>query len=246
MRRLIILAIALLLVAALVPTGTALAAKGGKNAGCVTIQDGTLTYSAGHYLAGQPLQTGYDPYGNNYQAHLFNGSYANNYLGSDGFPPYEGDDEAYLAENPGAATKWYWPYRDVQVGMKWSDIWLSNKSCDDDGLLDRGGPGGISSAAEGSWLTNHMSGVNDDGTHWTYFVKIVYPPGGVVDDLPVSSCVEDPDTGEVTCGDGYDDNTGGIIIWGSFIRIQQVSNDPAYDEHGLLFKVEPAGFGAYK
>ena len=74
MRRLIILVIALFAVAILVPTGTALAAKGGPKAGCVTIQDGTLTYSAGHYLAGEALQVGYDPYGYNYQAHLFNGS----------------------------------------------------------------------------------------------------------------------------------------------------------------------------
>lgn len=201
------------------------------NDGCTTIQDGVLTYSAGHYLAGEPLQVGYDPFGYNYQGHMFKGSYANSYLGKDGFPPYEGDTESYLAENPGAASKWYWPYRDVQLMMKWSDVWLSNKDCSPtDGKLDRGGPGGTSSAAEGSWLTNHQSGTNEDGTHWVYFVKIVYPPGGAVD----------------ANEDGIDDNTGGSVIWGSYVRVQQVSNDPALDEHGLLFIVRPAGFGAYK
>ena len=75
------------------------------NAGmATTIKDGTLTYSAGHYLAGQPLKTGYDVFGYNYQVHMFNGSYANVYLGGAGFPPYEGDDESYLAENPGARS----------------------------------------------------------------------------------------------------------------------------------------------
>jgi hypothetical protein len=65
-----------------------------------TIQEGVLTYSAGHYLNGVSLMTGFDPYGYNYQGHRFNGYYCNVYLGRDGFPPYDGDDEAYLAENP--------------------------------------------------------------------------------------------------------------------------------------------------
>ncbi len=76
----------------------------GKKPGGTTIQQGVLTYSTGHYLAGQPLKVGYDIFGYNYQAHMFNGSYANAYLGGLGFPPYEGDDEAYLAANPAAAN----------------------------------------------------------------------------------------------------------------------------------------------
>ena len=62
---------------------------------CVTIQDGILEYSAGHYLEGELLKVGYDIFGYNYQAHMFKGYYCNVYLGSDGFPPYDGDDEAY-------------------------------------------------------------------------------------------------------------------------------------------------------
>jgi len=65
---------------------------------------------------------------------------------------------------------------------------------------------------------------------WTYFVKMVYPPGGVVDDN----------------NDGFDDNTGGSIIWGSYVRILQVSNDTCAGEHGNIFSVQPTGFGAYK
>ena len=75
------------------------------------IKDGTLTYSTDHYLAGEPIPLGFDAYGYNYQGHMFVGSYANAYLGRDGYPPYEGDDEAYLAENPGAESHWTWPYR---------------------------------------------------------------------------------------------------------------------------------------
>lgn len=244
-----IFSVLLILVLVLGLTVTPVVAKGGKNAECITIQDGVLEYSAGHYLEGQPLQVGYDIFGYNYQGHMFSGSYANAYLGKPGqcLPPYEGNDAAYYqrlvaeeyvesveeAENL-MSQNGYWPYRDVQLMMKWSDLWLSNKDCNNNDVLDRGGPGGNDtsgeSATEGSWLTNHQSGRNDDGTHWVYFVKIVYPPGGVVDGN----------------SDGFDDNTGGSIIWGSFIRTQQVSNDPAFDEHGLLFIVQPAGFGVYK
>ena len=35
---------------------------------CTKIQDGVIMYSVGHYLQGQPLTTGYDPFGYNYQA----------------------------------------------------------------------------------------------------------------------------------------------------------------------------------
>jgi len=133
MKKIAILAILVVLVSSLLAFPV-LAAKPDK---CTTIQDGVLEYSSGHYLAGQPLQVGFDPYGYNYQGHMFSGSYANSYLGKDGFPPYTGDDEAYLAANPTANTTWYWPYRDVQLMMKWNDAWLSNKDCDDDSLLDR-------------------------------------------------------------------------------------------------------------
>jgi len=207
----------------------ALAAKGGKNAGCTTLQDGVLTYSAGHYLHGEPIPVGYDIFGYNYQGHMFNGSYANSYLGKDGFPPYEGDAEAYLAENPDAESTWYWTYRDVQLMMKWSDTWLSNMDCNSDNILDRGyscdPENANSSACEGAWLTNHQRGTDEDG-NWTYYVKIVYPPGGVVDIDPA---------------DGNDDNTGGEIIWTSFVVLQRVSSG-----EGATNYAQPVGFGAYK
>ena len=207
---------------------------GAKNKDCTTIQDGILTYSAGHYLEGEPLMIGYDPYGYNYQGHMFKGSYANVYLGGAGYPPYEGDDEAYLAENPGAENHWAWPYRDVNLIMKWNDAWLSNKDCDGDGKLDRhyGYPSYIGS---GAWETNHQSGEYElDGEiiKWNYFVKIVAAPA-----------------------DGYLDNDIwynadgieiGSEIWGSFAIIQQIENDPGAGLHGAQY-ISPAGpgFGQY-
>ena len=187
-----------------------------------TIQEGVLTYGIGHYLADEPLQVGFDPYGYNYQAHLFNGSYANVYLGGAGFPPYEGDDDAYLAENPGAETHWAWPYRNVRLAMKWNDAWLSNKDRDGDGLLDRHFGFG-SYIGSGAWETNHQSG-GETKDRWTYFVKIVAAPA---DDAYL-------DGGIWYTADGVEI---GPVIWGAFAIIQQV-------ESGLgAIYVSPAGPG---
>ncbi len=135
---------------------TASAAKGaplsanGKQT-CTTIQDGVLLTSDGY-----PITTGYDVWGYNYQAHLFNGYYCDAY-----------HDVA-----------WCQPYKDTKLAMKWNDAWISNMDCDGDGLLDRH-YGFDSYIGSGAWLTNHQSGVYEqDGQtcHWNYFVKIVAAP----------------------------------------------------------------------
>ncbi len=219
----------LLIVLTLLLTMAAPAAA--KKPDCVTIQDGTLTYSAGHYLAGHPLTTGYDIFGYNYQAHMFKGSYANAYLGHDGFPPYEGDTDTYLAANPGAASKWYWPYRDVQLTMKWNDAWLSNKDCDGDGALDRH-YGYDSYIGSGAWETNHMWGVNDDGSTWNDFVKIVAVPADAVLNSGVWYTADGTEIGE--------------SLWGEFAVILEVYNDPSTGDHGVFTNPPaPAGFGFY-
>lgn len=208
----------------------------GKFSGCTKITDGVLTYSEGHYLAGQLIKPGFDMYGYNYQAHLFNGYFANVYLGGDGFPPYEGDTETYLAENPGAASKWYWPYRDVILNMKWNDAWLSNKDCDGDGKLDRH-YGFASYIGSGAWETNHQFGTytNDDGKecHWTYFTKIIA--------VPEDAYLKE---GIWYAADGTEI---GPVIWSQFATIQDVYNDPCAGEHGAFY-VSPAGpgFGKWK
>ncbi len=72
-----------------------------KQAGCTTIQDGGLTDSAGN-----PISIGYDEFGYNYQAHMFNGRYC--------------DSDRVIGGL----------YCDVDLIMKWNDGWMSNTDCD--------------------------------------------------------------------------------------------------------------------
>jgi hypothetical protein len=203
----------------------------GQKAGnqCTRIQDGDLVYAAGHYLEGQPLETGYDVFGYNYQAHMFNGYYVNAYLGRYGYPPYDGSDD-YLTNNPGADNVYGWEQRDVQLIMKWNDPWLSNQDCDNNGVLDRhyGYPGYIGS---GAWLTNHTSGSHGD-CNFTEFIKIVAAPEGAYQQ------------------DGFwyseDGDEIGQVIWGSFAIIQHVVNDPCGGQHGIQYLSEDhPGFGGW-
>ena len=119
----------------------AVAGGGGKKCACTTIQEGTLYASTGELLT-----VGYDVYGYNYQAHLFNGRYCD-------YDRVIGGD-----------------YCDVHLVMKWNDAWLSNMDCDGDGKLDRHYGHG-SYIGSGAWCTNHMRGPG-----WTYFCKIVAAP----------------------------------------------------------------------
>ncbi|MBI5603820.1 MAG: hypothetical protein HY879_10725 [Deltaproteobacteria bacterium] len=220
----------------------AFAGKGGGKTVCTTIQDGVITYSAGHYLFPQLIPTGYDPYGYNYQAHMFSGSYANVYLGGGGFPPYNGDTQAYLnALTPAQQTYlldptkgWYWPYRDIQLTMKWNDAWISNTDCDGDGKLDRH-YGYIGYIGSGAWETNHMSDAyNDNGKecHWVDFVKIVAAPADATKSGGIWYTASGAEIGP--------------DIWGEFATIQEVYNDPCGGYNGIFYG-SPAGpgFGKY-
>lgn len=133
------------------PAEQSVADDKGKPTKCTTIQSGELVASDGTVIT-----TGYDKWGYNYQAHLFNGFYCDSYR-----------DAA-----------WCQPYKDVELMMKWNDAWISNKDCDGDGLLDRH-YGFVSYIGSGAWLTNHQSGeYEEDGEicKWNYFVKIVAAP----------------------------------------------------------------------
>ncbi len=171
-----------------------------------TIQDGTIVD-----VNDNPISVGYDQWGYNYQAHMFYGFYENN----------------ARPDTPVTDS-------DTMLIMKWSDSWLSNKDRNFDTKLDRGNDYPYtSSAATGAWLTNHQWGVNDDGTHWYYFVKIVYPG----------------DDANLVAGVWYtaEGVEIGPVIWGAYARILQISNDPAYNEHGVLNNwPAPTGFGSYK
>lgn len=116
---------------------------------CTTIQSGELLASDGSVI-----EIGFDSWGYNYQAHLFNGWY----------------DNSSRPEQPVSSGD--------RLIMKWNDAWLSNKDCDGDGLLDRH-YGFDSYIGSGAWLTNVQSGeyeIGDKVCKWNYFVKIVAAP----------------------------------------------------------------------
>ena len=210
MKKLTFVLLALVLLAVL-PT-TAMGKPGGT---CTTIQDGTLLTSAGEVIT-----PGYDQWGYNYQAHLFNGMYC------DYHPVYR----------PGGAShEWCQTYYgDVSLLMKWNDAWISNKDCDGDGLLDRH-YGYDSYIGSGAWETNHMWGTYElDGKtcKWDYFVKIIAAPE------------------DATLVDGIwyaaDGTEIGPVIWGEFATIQEVENDPCAGINGVLYlSPDHPGFGGW-
>ncbi len=122
------------------------------NNNCTTIQDGTLLTSSGDVIL-----PGYDVWGYNYQARMFNGGYCDAYRNA----------------------SWCQAYTDVELIMKWNEAWLSNKDCDGDGMLDRHF-GSTSYISSGAWITNHQKGeyIGDDGQtcNWEDFVKIIAVP----------------------------------------------------------------------
>jgi len=119
---------------------------------CTTIQSGLIKDSTGN-----PIEVGYDDWGYNYQAFMFNGYYCDSYR-----------DAA-----------WCQDYKDVELIMKWNEAWMSNKDCDGDGLLDRH-YGFDSFIGSGAWLTNHQKGtyLDDESNEcrWSYFGKIIAAP----------------------------------------------------------------------
>jgi hypothetical protein len=174
---------------------------------CTTIQSGTLLRSDG-----TPIVLGYDEWGYNYQAHMFSGGYCDSYHNAE----------------------WCQPYKDVNLIMKWNDAWLSNKDCDEDGLLDRhyGYPSYIGS---GAWETNHQSGTyegeNGETCKWEYFVKIVAAPKDAYTEGGIWYTADNKEIGPV--------------IWGEFATVQEVYNDPCGGSHGIYY-LSPVGPGLGK
>lgn len=174
MKKIIAIGLAVAMVLTL-SVGVALAKPGQGNSpssNCTTIQDGLLD------SAGNPLVLGYDQFGYNYQAHIFNGRYCD-------YDRVTGGE-----------------YCDVQLVMKWNDAWLSNKDCDDDGKLDRH-YGHDDYIGSGAWCTNHQSGsYEEDGKtyKWNYFVKIVAVPEDAYVDGVYWYTTDDTQIGSVIWG----------------------------------------------
>jgi hypothetical protein len=119
---------------------------------CTTIQSGELKNSIGEII-----ETGFDDWGYNYQAHMFSGGYCDAYRDAE----------------------WCQDYKDDSLLMKWNDAWLSNKDCNEDKLLDRH-YGYETYIGSGAWLTNHISGEyenqDEETCSWNQFIKIVAAP----------------------------------------------------------------------
>jgi len=131
-----------LTVTLLLVIGTAFAAK----TECATIQGGTIFTGDGNLIT-----TGYDSWGYNYQAHIFNGLLENS----------PRPDEIATSG--------------THLIMKWNDAYLSKMDCDGNGRLDR--PHGY--RGSGAWLTNHQRGnyeLEGKTCSWEYFVKIAAVP----------------------------------------------------------------------
>ena len=142
---------------------------------CTTIQSGELLASDNTVI-----KTGYDSWGYNYQAHLFNGYYCDAYRNA----------------------SWCQEWKDVKLSMKWNDAWLSNKDCDGDGLLDRH-HGFNSYIGSGAWLTNHQSGEYEMGGKtctWNYFIKIVAAPADATNTGSVWYAVDGTEIGPAIWG----------------------------------------------
>jgi len=131
---------------------------------CKTIQSGELLASDGSVI-----EIGYDQWGYNYQAHMFNGMYCDSYR-----------DAA-----------WCQPYKDVALMMKWNDAWLSNKDCNVDGVLDRHN-GFDTYIGSSAWLTNHQWGEYESWNivgNWV--IDVDYHGSHYIHDMIVNSQAED-------------------------------------------------------
>jgi hypothetical protein len=196
---------------------------------CATIMDGVIEYGRVGDSDETIIPIGYDEWGYNYQAHMYNG-----YLDN-----YQRPDEL-VDEGP-------W------LQMKWSDEWLSNKDCNHDGKLDRGyscdSVNASSSGCPGAWLTNHERGTYMEGgkeCEYNYFVKIVTPGEGAVEKCKAWEGIE----GESDCvsWDWYtnEEEIIGESIWGAFAIVQEVYDDSCTGEHGLSYKSDVSpGLGFY-
>lgn len=147
-----------------------------------TIQSGKIHYPAGFYLAGQTVKTGYNSYGYNFQAHMFNGWYINSFLDSWDDPPYNGDPASYLAQNlnmkPLVRSNLK-VYGNTKLMMKWNDAYWSNKDINGNGLLDDYPYGFPSYKGSGAWYTVHTWGIwniNGKKIRINEFYKVIAVP----------------------------------------------------------------------
>jgi len=163
-----------------------------------------FVYWPGHYLQGQPLRPGSDIFGMDYQARTSKGLHWNHTMCWKGFPPYEGDDQAYFerlaaegyARNASAAQRLAeaqseWAARTWRaVYYCWNEAYGSARlDLDGDGCLDWHpfspmgpgssilGPGfrGSGAASEGYWTNLWSMGPGDEQPGSMYITFAAVP-----------------------------------------------------------------------
>jgi hypothetical protein len=140
---------------------------------CKYIKDGTIQDKFGATIG-----LGYNQWGYNYEAHMFNGMYCDAYGSAD----------------------WCQQFKDVKLMMKWNDAWLSNKDCGTQGpdqgaftsttpdhVLDRHYPT-ANYIGSGAWLTNHAIGTYTSTAYkWdvtrSYVIDVEYLGTDYAEDL---------------------------------------------------------------
>ena len=120
------------------------------------IKDGVLKYTnEKHPLFNELLELGFDDYGYNYQAHLFNGTH----------------DQWSTAKNGTAGDE------ELFMEMKWNDEWLSNVDANGDGKLDRPNDNDGSYIGSGAWEIYKEYTLDENGeVDYEYMCKIIAAP----------------------------------------------------------------------
>ena len=117
------------------------------------------------------ISSGFNEYGFNWNAHHFNGILMNVFFSDPmfegapfyGMPPYTGDDDDYLNNNPEAADLpfWIWNYRHVNLVMHWNEALISREAVYNMPWFN-----------STAFITFHYSGGEGD-TRWSQFQKMV-------------------------------------------------------------------------
>jgi len=240
----------------LIAAGSVMAAKPNKQ--CNTIQSGQIHYPSDYYLGDKPITTGFDEYGWNYQAHSFEGYFANYAFDAFGLPPYEGNEEAYyqrlvdegFASNINEAMNFmygdyfrsfFWINRDISYSLKWNDEYKSNKDCNGDGLIDFTDRYSNVSyfVGTGAWITEKQRGTyfDDSGKKcsFIYFAKHIAVPKNAYEENDEWYTV-----GNQLIGPS-------VYLGYGLATIQQVINDSCGGCHGIYYKTQISpGLGYWK
>lgn len=176
------------------------------------------------------IDTGFNEYGFNWNAHHFNGILLNVFFSDTmfegaffyGWDPYMGDDATFLTKYPIAEFLPFWNYRHVNLVMHWNEALISRQAVYAETWFN-----------SNAFITFHYSGVKGDST-WSQFQKMVAAN----------------DTDYVLEGKWYNENDEEIGIESGYtdlvlISVKNTGTIPSdfYDEY---HSPKSSGLGKYK